>query len=86
MRCCPPAGHVAALESFDQLVQECFSSFTGLHLEHAQWQQATRGLAHAGLGLRSTRAHASGGRAVACTLEIWVACALEIMVACTLDI
>ena len=27
-----------------------------------------------------------GGRAVACTLEIWVACALEIMVACTLDI
>ena len=26
------------------------------------------------------------GRAVACTLEIWVACALEIMVACTLDI
>ena len=26
------------------------------------------------------------GRAVACTLEIWVACALEIMVACTLGI
>ena len=58
MRCCPPAGHAAALDTFDHLVQECFSSFTGLHLEPAQWQQATRGLGHAGLGLRLTREHA----------------------------
>ena len=58
MRCCPPAGHAVALDTFDHLVQECFSSFTGLYLEPAQWQQATRGLGHAGLGLRLTREHA----------------------------
>ena len=58
MRCCPPAGHATALATFDGLVQESFSSLSGLHLEPAQWEQATRGFAQAGLGLRSTRAHA----------------------------
>jgi hypothetical protein len=60
MRCCPPAGHSQALGKFDQLVQTCFSTFSGLHLEPGQWEQATRGLSHAGLGLRSTRQHAAG--------------------------
>ena len=60
MRCCPPAGHSQALGKFDQLVQTCFSTFSGLHLEPSQWEQATRGLSHAGLGLRSTRQHAAG--------------------------
>ena len=58
MRCCPPAGHATALATFDGLVQESFSSLSGLHLEPAQWEQATRGFAQAGLGLRSSRAHA----------------------------
>ena len=58
MRCCPPAGHAAALEVFDDLVLQSFSSLSGLHLEPEQWQQAGRGLAQAGLGLRSTRTHA----------------------------
>ena len=75
MRCCPPAGHAAALDTFDHLVQECFSSFTGftvLHLEPAQWQQATRGLGHAGLGLRLTREHVPAAYLVsvgACVLQ-----------------
>ena len=60
MRCCPPAGHSQALGKFDQLVQTCFSTFSGLHLEPSQWEQATRGLSHAGLGLRSTRQHGAG--------------------------
>ena len=60
MRCCPPAGHETALEQFDYLVQECFSSFTGLHVEASAWQQASRGLGQAGLGLRSTKVHAPG--------------------------
>ncbi|CAK9077759.1 unnamed protein product [Durusdinium trenchii] len=54
----PPAGHAAALEVFDDLVLQSFSSLSGLHLEPEQWQQAGRGLAQAGLGLRSTRTHA----------------------------
>ena len=58
MRCCPPAGHAAALQAFDELVQESFSALSGLHLEPEQWQQAARGFAQAGLGLRSTQAHA----------------------------
>ena len=60
MRSCPPAGHAAALDLFGGLVQECFSSLSGFHLEPDQWAQATRGLAQAGLGLRSTRVHAPG--------------------------
>ena len=60
MRCCPPAGHDGALRAFDALVQECFSSFTGLHMEADAWAQAARGLSQAGLGLRSTHQHAAG--------------------------
>ena len=57
MRCCPPAAQPAALAKFDQLVQQCFSSFTGIHCSAAQWAQAARGLPLAGLGLRSTADH-----------------------------
>ena len=71
--CCPLPPSSAALQHFDHLVQKCFSSFTGLHLAPAQWQQAARGLGHAGLGLRSVAAHAPaaylasvGGCAVQC--------------------
>ena len=39
---------------FDQRVRACFSSLTGLHPTDAQWQQAARSFAQAGLGLRST--------------------------------
>lgn len=60
MRCCPPAGDSHALDKFDQLVQTCFSTFSGLHLEPGQWGQAARGLSHAGLALRSARQHAAG--------------------------
>jgi hypothetical protein len=53
MRCNPPLAQQAALEHFDSLVRDCFSSFTGLHLVQIQWEQVTRGLAQAGLSLRS---------------------------------
>lgn len=53
MRCNPPLAQQAALEHFDSLVRDCFSSFTGLHLVQTQWEQVTRGLAQAGLSLRS---------------------------------
>ena len=59
MRCNPPLAQQAALEHFDSLVRDCFSSFTGLHLVQIQWEQVTRGLAQAGLSLRSTSSDAS---------------------------
>ena len=58
MRCSPPTAQQTAFAGFDSLVHRCFSSFTGLHLTDEQWQQATRGLRHAGLGLRSVHSHA----------------------------
>ncbi|CAE7483229.1 unnamed protein product [Symbiodinium natans] len=58
-RCTPPPGQLEALRLFDDMVRNCFSSFTGLHLNGWQWQQAARGLAHAGLGVRSAAADAS---------------------------
>ena len=73
MRCNPPQPQQAALEHFDGLVRACFSSFTGLHLEQAQWLQATRGLSQAGLSIRSTSLDAAaaylasvGGSAARC--------------------
>ena len=74
MRCNPPQPQQAALQHFDDLVRTCFSSFTGLHLEQAQWLQATRGLSQAGLGLRFTSLDAAaaylasvGGSAARCS-------------------
>ena len=52
-RCAPPSGQRSALQHFDSLVRDCFSGLTGLHLNGWQWEQAGRGLAYAGLGLRS---------------------------------
>jgi hypothetical protein len=43
-----------SFKMFDQRVRACFSSLTGLHPTDAQWQQAARSFAQAGLGLRST--------------------------------
>ena len=53
MRCTPPASHQEPLQQFDSMVQAAFSSITGLHLNSAQREQASRGLCHAVLGLRS---------------------------------
>ena len=49
----PLFSNTAALQEFDTLVRECFCGLTGLHLTDLQWEQAARGLAHSGLGLRS---------------------------------
>ena len=44
---------------FDGMVCRSFGDLTGLHPTGMQWQQASLGLGHAGLGLRSTAKHAS---------------------------
>ncbi|CAE7316738.1 unnamed protein product [Symbiodinium sp. CCMP2592] len=54
MRCAPPQAQADAFQEFDRLVQACFASLTGLHLDAAQWEQAGLNFAQAGLGLRST--------------------------------
>lgn len=59
MRCTPPAAQLEGLRTFDQHVRSSFSALTGLHPSDARWQQAARGFAHAGLGLRSTSADGS---------------------------
>ena len=53
IRTSPLFSNTAALQEFDTLVRECFCGLTGLHLTDLQWEQAARGLAHSGLGLRS---------------------------------
>ncbi|CAE7610039.1 unnamed protein product [Symbiodinium natans] len=58
MRCNPPEAQADALATFDGLVQRCFGDLTGIHLTDDQWRQASRGVAQAGLGLRSCLAHA----------------------------
>ncbi|CAE7834746.1 unnamed protein product, partial [Symbiodinium necroappetens] len=58
MRCNPPCAQATALATFDGLVQRCFGDLTGIHLNAAQWPQAARGVAQAGLGLRSCLTHA----------------------------
>ena len=59
IRCTPPAAHPDALTAFDLKVRSCFSSFSGIHLDSAQWEQATRSFAQAGLSLRSAARDAS---------------------------
>lgn len=59
MRCNPPDAQQAALRMFDGMVRRSFGDLTGLHPTGMQWQQASLGLGHAGLGLRSTAKHAS---------------------------
>ena len=58
MRCNPAMAQVAALTSFDDMVRRCFSGLTGIHATAAQWGQAARGFAQAGLGSRSCATHA----------------------------
>ena len=58
MRCNPPTPQMAGLQMFDGMVRRSFGDFTGLHPTSSQWQQAALGLAHGGLGLRSTADHA----------------------------
>ena len=59
MRCNPVTAQTMALDMFDGMLRRSFGDFTGLHLTAAQWQQASLGLAHGGLGLRSTSQHAA---------------------------
>ena len=59
IRCTPPAAHPDALTAFDLKVRSCFSSLSGIHLDSAQWEQANRSFAQAGLGLRSAARDAS---------------------------
>ena len=73
MRCNPPHSHSIALDMFDGMTRRCFGDLTGVHPTAAQWQQAARGPAHGGLGLRSCEHHASaaflasvGGSLAAC--------------------
>jgi hypothetical protein len=74
LRCAAPGPQGRALRHFDDLVRTCFDTLTGLHPDAAQWEQATRGLGHGGLGLRSTVRDSAaaylasvGGCSVACT-------------------
>eukprot|EP00435_Cladocopium_sp_Y103_P045835 s1599_g13.t1 len=53
LRCTPPQPQLPSLQEFDSKVRRSFTSLTGLHLDQLQWDQAARGLALAGLGLRS---------------------------------
>ena len=59
MRTTPPHLQQAALAEFDNEVQAAFCQATGLLPDSIQWEQATRGFARAGLGLRSTVRHSS---------------------------
>ena len=59
MRCNPPVAQHSALILFDGLVRRSFGGLTGIHVNAEQWKQAARGLAHAGLGLRSCSTHAA---------------------------
>ena len=59
MRCNPPNAQTIALDMFDGMVCRSFGDFTGLHLNASQWDQASLGLAHGGLGLRSTSKHSA---------------------------
>ena len=58
LRCVPPQFPGEPLQDFDQRVRACFGGLTGLHLDTTQWEQAARGFAQAGLGLRSAGADA----------------------------
>ena len=57
MRATPPQNQTVALQAFDAKVKTTFSEVTGLHPDKHQWNQACRGLAHGGLGLRSVQLH-----------------------------
>ena len=58
MRMTPPKLHANALSDFDGRVRETFCHIIGAMPNNEQWEQATCGLACAGLGLRQASLHA----------------------------
>ena len=58
MRMTPPNLHASALSAFDDKVRDTFCHITGAMPNSQQWEQATCGLACAGLGLRQAKLHA----------------------------
>ena len=52
-RTAPPDCHGKELAAYDEPMCAAFSSLTGIDVSDAQWSQAGRGLADAGLGWRS---------------------------------
>eukprot|EP00731_Ephydatia_muelleri_P023174 Em0015g757a len=57
-RAVPPSFSQSVLQLFDQDVQKCFTSCTGVHPSIAAWKQAQLSLSRGGLGLRSLSHHA----------------------------
>ena len=57
-RAVPPPFSQSVLQLFDQDVQKCFTSCTGVHPSIAAWKQAQLSLSRGGLGLRSLSHHA----------------------------
>ena len=53
----PPTLHTQALTAFDAKVHDTFAQVTGVWPDSQQWQQACRGFAYGGLGLRSATLH-----------------------------
>ena len=53
LRCNPPHAQLQPLQTYNTALHSAFSSITGLHLNATQREQAGRGLAYAGRGLRS---------------------------------
>ena len=49
----PPSFSQSVLQIFDQDVQKCFTSCTGVHSSNVAWKQAQLSLSGGGLGLRS---------------------------------
>ena len=57
-RVVPPSFSQSVLQIFDQDVQKCFTSCTGVHSSNVAWKQARLSLSSGGLGLRSLSHHA----------------------------
>ena len=57
-RAVPPSFSQSVLQLFDQDVQKCFTSCTGVHPSIAAWKQAQLSLSRGGLGLRFLSHHA----------------------------
>ncbi|CAK0887833.1 unnamed protein product, partial [Prorocentrum cordatum] len=59
-RTAPPELQAGAFRSFDAAQRAALGGLLAADLTDAQWHQASRGLAHAGLGLRRLEARAAG--------------------------
>ena len=57
-RAVPPSFSQSVLQLFDQNVQKCYTSCTGVHPSIAAWKQAQLSLSRGGLGLHSLSHHA----------------------------